>query len=71
MRNYANAAAGLRTLMEKERLTPAQVSARTGIAEQSIRGILTGRQTAISTRNLFLMAQLFHMPMANLIDFFS
>lgn len=71
MRNYPNAPKGMQMLMDRQSLTVAQAALRTGIAEQTLRAILAGRQTSISTRNMFFLAKLFRMPMADLIDFFS
>lgn len=61
----------LQALLDKNGLTPARLSERTEIALPTIRAYLDGKREAISTRNMLLFAQVFEMPMADLIDYLS
>lgn len=61
----------LEKLLEKTGHTPQELSEATEIPIATIRGYLSGKRDAISTRNMFLFAQFFHMPMPSLVDYFA
>ena len=54
-----------------DELTAAELSRRTGIDAGILRKIMTGRETAVSTRNLMTLARYFGLSMQELIDAFS
>lgn len=71
MRTFDKAAAVLSAWMGEQGLSAAELSRRTGIDAGTLRKIMTGRETAISTRNLMALAQYFGRSMQELIDTFS
>lgn len=71
MRTFDKAAAVLSAWMDEQGLSAAELSRRTGIDAGTLRKIMTGRETAISTRNLMALAQYFGCSMQELIDTFS
>ena len=52
MKNFEHAAQTLTALMEEQGLTAAELSRRTEVNAGTIRNIMTGKQTNISTRNI-------------------
>ena len=60
-----------RFAMDERKLTAAELSRQTGIDAGILRKIMTGRETAVSTRNLITLARYFGLSMQELIDAFS
>lgn len=71
MRTFDAAAKALTARMQAQGLNAAELSRRTGIDAGILRKIMTGRQTAISTRSLMTLAQYFGCSMQTLLDEFS
>lgn len=71
MRTYEAASAVLSAWMQERGLSAAELSRQTGIDAGILRKIMTGRETAISTRNLMTLARFFDLSMQELIDAFS
>lgn len=71
MRTFERAATVLSRWMAEQEINAAELSRRTGIDAGILRKIMTGRETAISTRNLMTLAQYFGCSMQELIDTFS
>ncbi len=61
----------LEQLLEQTGHTPQELSDATEIPIATIRGYISGKRDAISTRNMFLFAQFFQMPMPQLVDYFA
>ena len=57
MKNFEHAAEVLTVLMEERDLTAAELSRQTEVNAGTIRNLMTGRQTNISTRNLMTLAR--------------
>ena len=70
-REFPNAAEMVRIEMVRCGYTAESLSQRTEISASVLRGILTGRSTAISTRNLYALSAAFGYPMAEFIDLLS
>lgn len=68
MRLPETAGAVLTDLMEKRGLTAAELCRQTGIDAGILRKIMTGRETAVSTRNLMALSRFFGTSMAEFID---
>ena len=68
MRTFEKAAPVLSEWMQTRQLTAAELSRLTGIDAGILRRIMTGRERAISTRNLMVMARSFGMGMQELMD---
>ena len=64
MKNFEHAAEVLTALMD---LTAAELSRQTEVNAGTIRNLMTGRQTNISTRNLMTLARYFGMSMEEFI----
>lgn len=58
----------LMDLMETRGLSAAELSRQTGIDAGILRKIMTGRETAVSTRNLMALSRYFDSSMADFID---
>lgn len=58
----------LTDLMETRGLSAAELSRQTGIDAGILRKIMTGRETAVSTRNLMALSRYFDSSMADFID---
>jgi len=58
-------------LMERSGMTQEALSKRTEIPLATIRAYLSGKRENVSTRNLFLFAQSFDIPMSDLVDYLS
>ena len=71
MRSYKAAPEVLSAWMDARKLTAAELSRQTGIDAGILRKIMTGRETAVSTRNLMTLARYFGLSMQELIDAFS
>lgn len=71
MRSYKAAPEVLSAWMDARKLTAAELSRQTGIDAGILRKIMTGRETAVSTRNLMTLARYFGLSMQKLIDAFS
>jgi len=71
MRTFESAAPILSAWMARKELTAAELSRQTGIDAGILRKIMTGRETAVSTRNLMTLARYFGLSMQELIDAFS
>lgn len=71
MRTYEHAGTALQRLLDAHGLTPAALSAATGIDAGVLRRILSGRQKSISTRNLVSFSRFFGLSLMELIDLFS
>ena len=67
MKNFEHAAGVLTALMEEGDLTAAELSRQTEENAGTIRNLMTGRQTNISTRNLMTLARYFGMSMEEFI----
>ena len=67
MKNFEHAAEALTALMEERDLTAAELSRQTEVNAGTIRNLMTGRQTNISTRNLMTLAHYFGMSMEEFI----
>ena len=67
MKNFEHAAEVLTALMEERDLTAAELSRQTEGNAGTIRNLMTGRQTNISTRNLMTLARYFGMSMEEFI----
>lgn len=67
MKNFEHAAEVLTVLMEERDLTAAELSRQTEVNAGTIRNLMTGRQTNISTRNLMTLARYFGMSMEEFI----
>ncbi len=68
MKNFEHAAEVLTVLMEERDLTAAELSRQTEVNAGTIRNLMTGRQTNISTRNLMTLARYFGMSMEEFIQ---
>ena len=68
MKNFEHAAETLTALMEEQGLTAAELARRTEINAGTIRNLMTGRQTNISTRNIMTLAHYFGMGMEEFIQ---
>ena len=71
MRTFEKAAPVLSEWMQTRQLTAAELSRQTGIDAGILRRIMTGRERAISTRNLMTLARYFGLSMQALKDAFS
>ena len=58
----------LTDLMETRGLSAAELARQTGIDAGILRKIMTGRETAVSTRNLMALSRFFGSSMADFID---
>ena len=67
MKNFEHAAEVLTALMEERDLTAAELSRQTEVNAGTLRTLMTGRQTNISTRNLMTLARYFGMSMDEFI----
>lgn len=63
--------ARLGELLAQRGMSPEELSDRSQIALPTIRAYLGGKRAAISTRNLLVFAQVFDIPMAELMDFLA
>ena len=61
----------LEKLLEETGHSAQELSEVTEIPIATIRGYLSGKRDAISTRNMLLFAQFFQMPMPELVDYFA
>ncbi len=52
-------------------MLPEELSDRSQVALPTIRAYLGGKRATISTRNLLVFAQVFEIPMKELVDFLS
>ncbi len=71
MRQYERAAELLNQWMRERSVTARELAGQTGIDPGTLRKILTGRQQAISTRNMLALARFFDVPLQELMDSFS
>lgn len=71
MRSFKAEPEVLSAWMDERKLTAAELSRQTGIDAGILRKIMTGRETAVSTRNLMTLARYFGLSMQELIDAFS
>ena len=71
MRTFEKAAPVLSAWMQTRQMTAAELSRQTGIDAGILRKIMTGRERAISTRNLMTLARYFGLSMQALMDAFS
>ena len=71
MRTFDAAPAVLSAWMAERGLSAAELSRQTGIDAGILRKIMTGRATAVSTRNLMTLARYFGLSMQALIEAFS
>lgn len=71
MREYERAASVMSQWLRDHGMTAAELSRQTGIDAGILRKIMTGRETAVSTRNLMTLARYFGLSMQELIDAFS
>ena len=67
-RDYPMAAEVVKIEMVRCGYTAETLSVKTGISGTVLRGILTGRTCAISTRNLYALASAFGYSMADFLD---
>ena len=63
MRSFKAAPEVLSAWMDERKLTAAELSRQTGIDAGILRKIMTGRETAVSTRNLMTLARYFGLSM--------
>lgn len=68
MRSYPNAGPLIRIEMVRCGYTLESLSEKTEISQQVLRGILTGRATTISTRNICALASVFGFSASDFID---
>ena len=68
MREYEKAAEKLGCWMRERAVESSQLSKQTGIDAGTIRHILSGRQSAISTRNMVALAKFFGVSLRELMD---
>lgn len=68
MRQYEKAAMELGCWMRERAVVSSQLSRQTGIDAGTIRHILSGRQRAISTRNMVALARFFGISLRELMD---
>lgn len=59
----------LQALLVEHNMTQEELSRRTDIPLATIRAYLAGRRPTVSTRNLLLFAQVFELPMSELVDY--
>ena len=58
-------------LLRQRNMSAEELSGSTGIPLATIRAYLGGKREAVSTRNLLLFAQVFGLPMSDLVDHLS
>ena len=58
----------LQELLQRSGMTQEELSKRTQIPVATIRAYLGGKRDTVSTRNLLLFAQVFELPMSDLVD---
>lgn len=63
--------ARLGELLTQHGMSPEKLSDRSQVALPTIRAYLGGKRAAISTRNLLVFAQVFDIPMSELVDFLA
>ena len=68
MRSFKAAPEVLSAWMDERKLTAAELSRQTGIDPGTIRRILSGQQSAISTRNMVALARFFGISLRELMD---
>lgn len=68
MRRYERAAGTLRVWLRERAVGTVQLSRQTGIDPGTIRRILSGQQSAISTRNMVALAEFFGVSLRELMD---
>ena len=68
MRSFEAAPEVLSAWMDERKLTAAELSRQTGIDPGTIRRILSGQQSAISTRNMVALAKFFGVSLRELMD---
>ena len=68
MRRYEKAAGTLNVWLRERAVGTVQLSRQTGIDPGTIRRILSGQQSAISTRNMVALAQFFGVSLRELMD---
>lgn len=61
----------LQELLRRSGMTQEELSRHTEIPLATIRAYLGGKRENISTRNLLLFAQVFELPMSDLVDYLS
>ena len=71
MREYENAARALGAFMRERAVGPMQLARQTGIDQGTMRRILAGRQSAISTRNMVALARFFGVSLREWMDILS
>ena len=71
MRDYPNAANIIRREMYRCGYVLERLSEKTEISPAVLRGILTGRSTTISTRNMVALARAFDYSASEFIDILS
>ena len=71
MRSFKAAPEVLSAWMAERQLTAAELSRQTSIDAGILRKIMTGREAAVSRRNLMTLARYFGLSMQELIDAFS
>lgn len=59
----------LNLLIEERQLSLKELSEKTEIPIPTLRAYVHGKREAISTRNMLLFAQVFEIPMAELVDY--
>ena len=67
MRSYKAAPEVLSAWRDARKRTAAELSRQTGIDAGILRKIMTGRETAVSTRNLMTLARYFGLSMQELV----
>lgn len=68
MRQYEKAEELLNRWMRERSVAVRELAGQTGIDPGTLRRILTGRQRAISTRNMLALARFFDIPLQELMD---
>ena len=71
MRSFKAAPEVLSAWMDARKLTAAELSRQTGIDAGILRKIMTGRETAVSTRNLMTLARYFGLSMQELLNWYA
>ena len=68
MRQYKRAAGTLNLWMRERALAVCQLARQTGIDPGILRKILSGQQSAISTRNMVALSKFFGISLQELVD---
>ncbi len=68
MRTYGRAAGVLNLWLRERAVASCQLARQTGIDPGTVRRILSGQQSAISTRNMLALSKFFGVSLRELMD---